>query len=269
MIGVVDGFEKRFNDIPTIRLEIRIGNFKTNFGFFERFFERFEHLPNRRFVCDATTHSLDDDLHREIRAIIQVIVFTHRSVSARFNHERRDDARRVEFFALVNDVFVPAHETQMVTTLRLDKLVQTIRCDAVGNNRRSRVFFEHNFRKQCDEFVAIDFFPARVDDRASIDVSVKHYAEISLGAEHCAHASLHRLFIFWVRAVVREAPIGIEKLRAVRIRAERRENQIRKKSAAPVTSVHDDFHPRQWLIVVCRRIHAFANDIAQLCGVGG
>ena len=186
----------------------------------------------------------------------------------RFNHQRRHDARCVELLPFVDDIFVSTHESNVFPTLGGDKFVKAIARDAVCDDRRAWALFEHDFRQERDEFVAVDFFAARIDDGASIDVRVEHDPEIRFCVQHALYTRRHGLLVFRIGTVIRKVAIRIEKLRARGVGAERFENHIRKETAAPVPGIDDNLHPSQRFVVIIREVHTFSNDIAQLRGVG-
>ena len=70
----------------------------------------------------------------------------------------------------------------MFPTLGGDKFVKAIARDAVCDDRRAWALFEHDFRQERDEFVAVDFFAARIDDGASIGLisSSEHSARLRI-----------------------------------------------------------------------------------------
>ena len=250
-------------DVAAVRLEVVGGDLQAHLLLLERLPQLGEQVGDARAAAQPTTDRLDDDLDRDVRAVVQAVVLLHRAVAGGFNHEVARLPRLVPSHALVDHVLVSAHVTHVLAALTLDELRESVRGDAVRHHRASRVLVQDDGGEERDEFVSVDWVPVAVDDGGSVHVGVEDDAQISLRRHRRAHRAVHGLRILRVGRVVWEVTVRVEELRAARVGAQRLQHALREEPAAAVAGVDDDLHAGEGLLGGIRVRRALLDELAE------
>ena len=100
-------------------------------------------------------------------------------MSRSFNRQRRNFARLVEPNALVDNVFVAALESVVLELeIVLQKFMQAVRRNGVGDNRRAGVVGRKNRRHHRNQGVAAYLFAVAQNRAHPVNVRVENQSEV-------------------------------------------------------------------------------------------
>ena len=94
------------------------------------------------------------------------------------NRKRAVDALFIEFYLLVDNIFIAALKSDMLAAVRLDEFRKSCGGYGVGNYNRARFVFKYNSRYHGDKAVAVEFSAVGENAARSVNIGVKHNAEI-------------------------------------------------------------------------------------------
>ena len=219
------------------------------------------------FPCFIGLSRRNEQLDRQIGAVVEVVVFAQRAVARRFNRQGRYDAALVEADAFVDDVFIAPHVAVMdEMKLILQKGRQLIRRDRVRDDGAARIVRSQDGRHHGDEGVAVDGFTIGQDGAHAVYVRIEDEAQIGMVVENSFADRRHGLFIFRIRNMIGEHAVRFEELTARRIGAEDVEDLRGKEAACAVAGIDDDAHAFQGLAVRASA-YAAADFGAQVLGI--
>ena len=152
-------------------------------------------------------------------------------------------ARRAEFLRLVDDVPVaPFVSVMFEPQFALEKLMQFVRCDAVGHYCASRVIFGRERRRQGHYLVSRYRSASRSYSGRPVAVRVEYDAQIGVIVFDRLANGIHRLFVLRVGRMVREAAVRLKIKAAADIGAHLLENFLSEKARGTVAGVDNDMH---------------------------
>mmetsp|Transcript_36925 Transcript_36925/g.80444 ORF Transcript_36925/g.80444 Transcript_36925/m.80444 type:complete len:455 (-) Transcript_36925:380-1744(-) len=218
-------------------------------------------------ALQAGAHEGDDDLHRQVGAVVQVEVLLHGSVPARLNHQMRLHPLLVQLHPLGDDVLVAAHVAEVLPPARGNELLQPGVGDAVGDDGGARVLRQRHRRQQRDQPVLVDLQPGAVHHAAAVHVGVEHHPQVRPSAPHRRHRHRHRLRVLGVGHVVGEIPVGVQELAPGGVRAQRLQHHGGEEPAAAVARIHHHLQSLEGGAVVLRVVHPLLDELPQRGGV--
>ena len=192
----------------------------------------------------------DEQFDGQVRAVVEVVVFTQRAVPGCFDGQRRNGAGLVEADTFVDDILIAPHIAVMdQMEFILEERRQFVGCDRVGDDSAAGIIRRQDGGHHGDEGVAVDFFPIGQDGAHAVHVGVENEAQVGFVVEDGLADRGHGIGIFRVGDMVGEHAIRFEELAARRIGAEFRQDLSGKEPAAAVAGVDDDVHPFQRTVV--------------------
>ena len=172
---------------------------------------------------------------------------------------------RGEYF---DDVAVAALIAAVLSAARFDEGGQPVAGHRVGDDGAA-LFLEQDGGDEGDEPVAVDLFPLFVHGAGAVYVGIEDDAEVRARLLDPLRDGVHRLLVFGVGDMVGEVPVGLQKLAALRVRAQRRKHLVHIKAARAVAGVHHDLFAGEGLFLPRHFAHeahqpfAVAVDIAK------
>ena len=94
--------------------------------------------------------------------------------------KRAVDALFIELYLLVDNIFIAALKSDMLAAVRLDEFCEPSGGYGVGNYNRARFVFKYNSRYHGDKAVAVEFSAVGEDTARSVNIGIKHNAEIGV-----------------------------------------------------------------------------------------
>ena len=182
------------------------------------------------------------------------------------NRKRAVDALFVEFYLLVDNILIAALKSDMLAAMRLDELRESCRGYGVGDYNRARFVFKYNSRYHGDKAVAVEFPAVGEDTARSVNIGVKHNAEIGFCLFDPLGGAVYHDGRLGVRHIYGEVAVRLEIHARRDIGAQRCEDFGSVESARAVSGVYHYSHTRKRFVGFVRA-DAFADKRAQMRGV--
>ena len=180
--------------------------------------------------------------------------------------KRAVDALFIELYLLVDNIFISALKSDMLAAMRLDELRKSCGGYGVGNYNRTRLVFKYNSRYHGDKAVAVEFSSVREDTARSVNIGVKHNAEIGFCLFDPLGGAVYHDRRLWVRHIYGEVAVRFEIHARRDLSAQRSENFGSVEAARAVSGVYHYSHTRKRFVGFVRA-DALADKRAQVRGV--
>ena len=207
----------------------------------------------------------DYELCCKISAIVEEVVLAQSRMARCLNSQPALLACFVQTDALVYHVLVSAAEAVVPASLFADILCKSVRSYRVGYDCASRMLIQYNGRYKRNERIAVDWFALSADDSRTVYVCIEDYTEVGIAFFHSLADRSHRLTIFRVRNMVREASVRIEELAALCVGAKHTQYLL-EESAIAVACVYNNVHALKRMLIIIS-IHTLTDVVGNMTRV--